>query len=462
MGAPSFENQIYSTAINRGIPAPRAAIYPGAFASHTESELVKNTREVVYPQVVEALTRPITQEEIDLHSSSGVSEMTEIIYTGTLTEVNEYLTENQMSDGLPVIPPTPARIEEFLRYTDWKADRLVGTIAPGYRDVLVYHVAANGVMAGCKPEWMPLLIAFTRAMNGGEFRKPLLSTHGWNPYALISGPVARQLGFSSDAGEISQENNLAFGRFVNLALLNLGGYYVKENRMGTFGYVMSFAFAEDEQACFDIGWQPYHVQMGYGLNQNAITAGSSMTWGSTFSPATSDAAQIKDLIAFDITEKGHNALGSGNATTARTILITPSVARDLASGYSKDSLTDALVTTARKSAALRTYARYWANPGSQQSGKYSFEQYMKTIVSTENGKMTDVPPWYATMVDGQIYTVPVMEKGEAAIFVTGGDDRAVQNMPGGGRSTVQIELPRQWDSLMADLGYAPLDSFYLK
>ena len=180
VGAPSFEAQIYSTAVNRGIPAPRAAIYPGAFSSHTEEELIKNTREVVYPQVIDALTRPITQEEIDLRTGSGENEMTQIIFTGTLAEVNEYFTSNQMSDGLPIVPPTPARVEEFLKYTDWSYDRLVGTIAPGYRDVLVYHVAVNGVMAGCKPEWMPLLIAYVRAMNDGNFRKPLLSTHGWN------------------------------------------------------------------------------------------------------------------------------------------------------------------------------------------------------------------------------------------------------------------------------------------
>ena len=462
VGAPSFEAQIYSTAVNRGIPAPRAAIYPGAFSSHTEEELIKNTREVVYPQVIDALTRPITQEEIDLRTGSGENEMTQIIFTGTLAEVNEYFVSNQMSDGLPIVPPTPARVEEFLKYTDWSYDRLVGTIAPGYRDVLVYHVAVNGVMAGCKPEWMPLMIAYVRAMNDGNFRKPLLSTHGWNVYALVSGPVARQLGFDDGQGGISEEANRAFGRFINLAMMNIAGYYVKENRMGTFGYVMPWTFAEDEEACFEIGWDPYHVQQGYNINANAITAGSAMTWGSNFSPATSDPVRIKDLIAYDVVEKGQNAIGCGNATTERTIIMTAPVARALAERYSKDSLINALIETARKPAVLRAYARYWANPGSQQSNNYTFDQYVRNIISTEGATLTDPPPWYRGMFSDQMYTVPVLARGEAGIFVTGDSTQSkVQTMAGGGRATIQIELPREWDNLMAELGYEPLRSFYL-
>ena len=76
---------------------------------------------------------------------------------------------------------------------------------PANRKVLAYHVAANAIMAGCPPEYMPLCIAIVRCFANGNFYKSLASTHGWTPYVLISGPIARQLGFSYEDGMINEE-----------------------------------------------------------------------------------------------------------------------------------------------------------------------------------------------------------------------------------------------------------------
>lgn len=86
-------------------------------------------------------------------------------------------------------------------------------------------------MAGCKPEYMPLLIAMTKAMAGPEFRRTLLSTHAWAPYCIINGPMARQLGIDTGQGQINEQANMVLGRFLNLAIMNMMGYYVKANRM---------------------------------------------------------------------------------------------------------------------------------------------------------------------------------------------------------------------------------------
>ena len=109
------------------------------------------------------------------------------------------------------------------------------------RAVTVRHVAVNGVMAGCPPEFMPLLLAFAECMKAGDFRRTLVSTHAWTPYCWLNGPVARQLGFDCGQGEISEPKNMMLGRFVNLALLNLGGYRIKENRMGGRGEEHDYA-----------------------------------------------------------------------------------------------------------------------------------------------------------------------------------------------------------------------------
>ena len=119
-----------------------------------------------------------------------------------------------------------------------------------------------------------------------------------------------------------EETNKALGRFIDLAMLNIGGYYVKENRMGTFGYLSAWTFSEDEEACARVGWDPYHVTLGYNWNDNTITAGSALQWGNNVTPATDDPSQIMTLMAWDITEKQQNGLGNTNPQVYRTVFIT--------------------------------------------------------------------------------------------------------------------------------------------
>ncbi|HOP74436.1 MAG TPA: hypothetical protein PLC07_05185 [Bacillota bacterium] len=466
IAAPAFVKQVYSTAVNNGVPAPRAATYPGAFSSHTREELIRNTREVLWPQIVEALTKPITAEEIAERSKSIVGEARDIVFKGTVDEINKYFTEMRWSDGLPIIPPTVERVEEFLKYTDLPWDQTVAVLPIAYRETLVWHVAVNGVMAGCPPEYMPILIAFTKALADPNYRRTLSSTHAWTPYAWVNGPVARQLGIDSGQGLISEAKNAVLGRFINLAMLNLGGYYVKQDRMGTFGYLMPWVMAEDEEACLRIGWTPYHVQKGYQLNENTLTAASALLWGNNLTPATHQPEKIMQMIAWDVVEKQQFATGSGSPFVHRTVMITEYVARDLARGYrSKEKLEDALIATARRPAYQRAYANYWANPGSAfDPDKYPFERHFKKIVKDEKAELTELPPWFPKIPGMEkIHTVPVMKKGMTSILVLGDPDRnKVQCMPGGSFATIKIELPSNWDELMAELGYRPLKEFYLK
>lgn len=466
VGAPTFIAQIHSTGVNRGIPVLRTAEYPGAFASHSTEELLKNTREKVFPQVVEALTAPITQEEIALYANQGKRPYDEIVYYGNYDEIQEYCKVNQWTDGLPVIPATNEKVLEYLEFTPYAAGDVLGTYALAYRECTAYTVAANAVMAGVPKEFMPLCIAFVKCMSDGEWRRPLASTHGWSPYAWFNGPVARQLGIDCGQGMISEEVNKALGRFIDLAMLNIGGYYVKENRMGTFGYLSAWTFAEDEQACANIGWQPYHVTQGYSWNDSTITAGSALQWGNNVTPAADDPEKIMTLLAWDITEKQQNGLGNTNPQVYRTVFITEYVARDLAKQYSsKAALEDALIATARRPLYMRTYANYWANTGSQQFDKFTFEQYYDKLLkdSAELAGLTDTPVWLEGIVDdAQIETIATMLKGQTPLLVTGDTDRnKFQVMPGGGYVTVQIELPENWNDLVAPLGYEPLENFYI-
>jgi len=419
---------------------------------------------VLWPQIVEMLTTPITAAEIINNQQLEPTDPQAPVFSGTIDEINEFYNDMLWSDGMPIIPPTVERVEEFMKFTDYRWNRTIAVLSPSYRQSLVWHVAVNGVMAGCKPEYMPLLIAITKAMTSGDFRRTLGSTHAWIPYCWANGPVARQLGLDCGQGQINEQANVAIGRFMNLAMLNLAGYYVKQDRMGTFGYPVSWCLAEDDEACLRVGWNPYHVRQGIGLNESAMTVASTLLWGNNMPPATTDAEKIMQLMAWDITERCQLALGSGVQFTHRTILMTEEVGAILKEKYGNvGNLEDQLIATARRPLYERAYANYYANPGSSINPNHtSLEEYMEQIKDEENAQMTPTPEWYASDEE-QMMTIPTMVKGETAFLITGDASRnKIQTLPGGAMSTVAVELPAAWDGLMEEKGYEPLRSFYLE
>ena len=463
IAAPGFADQAKLAAKIAGVPAPRVAVYPGAFSAHSREELLENTRKVLWPQIVAALTEKFTEEE--LKPAAREAKPDDVIFSGNLDEVNAFFSQNGWTDGLPVIPPTPERVAEFLKYTDLAPDEVIAAIPPVYRKATPRLVAANGVMSGCPPEFMPILIAFTKAMADGDFRRTLASTHAWTPYCWLNGPVARQLELDCGQGEISGIRNAKIGRFINLAMLNLGGYHIKENRMGTFGYLMPWCMVEDDAAAVAIHWKPYHMQQGYKLNDSVLTAASSLAWGNNLAPATSDPQKIMELMAQDAVEKQQFAIGSGTPFVYRTMLITGFVARDLSAKFkSKEELEQALIRTARRPVEERAYANYWGNPGSAFNPEtYPLRRHVARIGRTEGAEKGAVPPWLGWTGKEQLETVPVMAAGKTAMIVTGDANRnKTMCVPGGGFASVKIELPKKWDELMEQAGYRPLKEFFLE
>ena len=459
IAGPGFADQARAAAVNSGVPVLRVAQYPGAFASHTRKELLDNTRKVLWPQIEKALTEPISEAERQAALSAVRSpDLKETVHAGDLAEINRHFTSMKWSDGLPIVPPMVDKVEAFLRFTDLSPDAEVAVLPIAHRRALAWHVAVNGVMAGCKPEHMPVLIALTRALGGPDFRRTIASTHAWMPYLWVNGPVARQLGIGSGQGELNGEANIALGRFMALAMMNLSGYYVGEGRMGTFGYPMPWTLAEDEDACRRTGWAPFHVQEGMAPKDSAVTAASALLWGNNMAPSTTEPREILELLAWDIAERGQFALGSGRPDTHRTILLTEPVAAILSRAWpTKEKLEEALMTLARRPLSERARANYFANPGSNQSASHTLEQHERRLAAAEGASLTDAPPWRPD-IPGKIQTVPAMEEGRTAILVTGDAARnKAMVLPGGGFSTVKIELPKNWDVLMAELGYPPLE-----
>lgn len=492
VAAETFVPQVESTGFNRGVPVVRTAAYPGAFANDETAVQQQKAREILYSQVVTGLTTQITQEEIDrIAGAAGSASYDDVIFTGSYQRVQEFYEVSEMSDGLPVVPPTQEKIEYYLQFTNMAATDIVNMqngeiigVKPAYKTITAYQVAANAIMSGCPAEYMPICMAITRCFANGNFYKSLDSTHGWTPYVLVSGPLARQLGISYEDGMINEEANKLIGRFISLAMLNLAGYKIKENRMGTFGYMQPFCFAEDEQTAVNIGWNPYHVNNGFDINDSVITCGSTLTWGNSVKVGTTDPEKAMQLLAWDCTEKQQNGLGNTNPVESRTIWLTKDVATTIAKGYnSRDTLEDALISTARRPLWMRTYAHYWANTGSKIHMNTTFDEHyadIKSGASTENVAAdkvltTPVPQWLTGVVpfDTIDTTQTINENTDSqkrqkvvttGFVVTGGDKTSeFQVMPGGDCVSYEAYLPstRTWNNLMRELGYNSLDSYYL-
>ena len=160
------------------------------------------------------------------------------VFRGSFEEINRHFQDNSWSDGLPVVPPTVAKIEEFLRYTDRSPDELLGAMHPSQAEATIWKVAVNGVMAGCRPEYMPILIAIVEVMADPQYAvKHGGSTPGWEAMIILNGPIGDQLGFNHGIGVQRPGNqaNTSIGRFYRLFCRNVLRFLPGTTDMATFG-----------------------------------------------------------------------------------------------------------------------------------------------------------------------------------------------------------------------------------
>lgn len=382
------------------------------------------------------------------------------LFIGSYEEVEGYFKANGMTDGLPVIPPTKLKAEKFMGYSSYNYNDVVATV--NGREVKAYQVAANAIMAGCSPEHLPICIAFTQALSDSKYLNSLRSGK-LTPMMYVNGPIARQIGIDNEQGMTSEENNFSIGRFMELALINLACI----KRTNAFGNVQPLVFSENDEACLNIGWEPHHVEQGYQLNDNVITAASFAMWGNNVTPATDLPEEIMKVLAWDITEKNLGALGSAsvdeNASTKRLIFITESVAAALATKYkTKDALENALIKNARRPLWMRVYAYYYANRDEALSKSFSevYEELKNN--KKEDAKITASPAWMNGITYADIETVATMTKGNTDIIITGdGSRNKTQVMPGGVSVSKEVKISNRWDALTTSVNYNPIASFNL-
>ena len=201
----------------------------------------------------------------------------QIEVTDDFEAVQALYLERGWSDGLPIVPPTPERVEAMLASLDsslFTPQQVIAEIPPNWGGATVERLAINAVMAGCRPEYLPIIVAAVEAMGDPAFNFYAIqaTTHPCAPLLIINGPIRTELGFNSGSGAYGPgwQPNATIGRAIRLALLNIGGAYPGVGDMSTQGAPSKYTYcvAENEE---ENPWQPLHLERGFRPEQNAVT-----------------------------------------------------------------------------------------------------------------------------------------------------------------------------------------------
>ena len=328
---------------------PVAAV-PGHTGVQSKEELRRNILGVTLDHVVKNLLGEPAEA-----SEESEPDAREVVCGGSFDEVNRYFYEHELSDGLPIVPPTRERVEQFLRYTDRDPEEVLGIVLPDSRAATIWSIAVNGVMAGCRPEYMPMLIALVEAMvdpyygveHGGN-------TPGGETLILLNGPIIKELGFNYTQGVMRDGflPNTSVGRFWRLYLRNVAGFLPHKNDKATFGNTWRVVVAENEDVAKEIGWAPLNVDMGYAAGDNTVTI-SRFTGGNHISSISGSTPEemlpyLADAVVRQYSWQLMFTVGQGMGTLRPLILLGPIIARTIAGwGWSKQDLKRYLFEHAR-------------------------------------------------------------------------------------------------------------------
>jgi hypothetical protein len=178
------------------------------------------------------------------------------------------------SDGLPVVAPTRTRVDAMLRYCDHAPQFELGAMPPRHGIVTPEILAVNAVMAGCRPEYFPVVVAAVQAMLEPAFNLFAVqaTTHPCAPCLIVNGPIARELAINGRYGAFGPgvRANATIGRALRLILLNVGGASPGVLDRSTQGQPAKYAFCVAENEA-ESPWPPLHVERGFSLDDSTVT-----------------------------------------------------------------------------------------------------------------------------------------------------------------------------------------------
>jgi hypothetical protein len=441
-----FLGQAATTAAGLGMPTLPAAVVPGHVDVQSAEELRRNIASVTVDAVIRSLTRsPEPVWAAEEPAAAG------IVFEGDFDEVNRFFYENEWSDGLPIVPPTVERVQEFLRFADRPAGEEVGVLLPDRRSATLWTVAVNGVMAGCRPEHMPILVALVEAMADPRYGvEHSGNTPGAETLIIVNGPIVKTLGFNYEQGALRDgfQANTSIGRFWRLYLRNVAGFLPHKTDKGTFGNTWRVVLAENEEVLRRIGWPTVAEDQGLPAG-NAVTI-SRYTGGGVIASVFGSTPDrmipyLADALTRQIGWELIFTVGLATGTQKPLLVLSPILAETLArGGLSKVELKRRLYALARIPAGkFERYIGEWTNllPGAPS---------LAALVRA--GK---APAVFGESDDPARLVPVVCEPDDIMVAVSGDPLRTnaycfVHNGMLGYPTTRPVSLPREWARLFRE------------
>jgi hypothetical protein len=231
-----------------------------------------------------------------------------------LEDFQELAESRGWGDGLPLVPPTPDRVEAMLGNHAGNADVVLGDVPPSWHGATLEVVAINAVMAGCSPAHFPIVCATVAAVTD-----PLFNLYGMqattNPVApliVVNGPVRGELGFNGGANAfgIGSRANATVGRALRLVLNNVGDAKPDGHDRATHGFPGKFTFcvAENEEAS---PWEPLHVARGFDVHASTVTVMGIQAFHNMVEFVSTEATDVLDAVAVNMAVPGLNNISYG-------------------------------------------------------------------------------------------------------------------------------------------------------
>lgn len=282
--------------------------------------------------------------------------------------LQEHFFESGWTDGLPIVPPVPERIEEFIAASGHQPSDIIYALPTRNRVITVEKIAINACMAGCLPECMPVIIAVIRAMSEKSyvFHGSITSTGGSAQFILVNGPIRSELGMNSGTNFMGPGNraNSTIGRAIRLIIINVAGAVPGILDKSTQGQPGKYSLVVPEAEEFS-PWEPFHVENGYERSTSTVTVFASEAPHNIMNHESNDPEELLYCIAREMAAAGSFSLGQS------ALVLAPEHAEIIArSGWTKKDIKEFLFQNAtqtigelKKIGKLGNDIKIFSNPG---------------------------------------------------------------------------------------------------
>ncbi len=274
--------------------------------------VIHQRAEDALPQVIRALTGEAATRPASAVSNADATANERFTFADE-DEALETFHLRRLTDGLPFVLPTAERVQAMIAGSGRRAGEVIAVVPPRWAEATVENIAINAVMAGCRPQYMPVLIAALQAAADPAFGlySVQATTHPCAVMMLVSGPLAQELGLNFRHGAFGPgfRANASIGRAMRLVLMNVGGGIPGEGDQATHGSPAKFSYcvAENEAAT---PWEPFRVTRGFAKSDSTVTVFSGEGPHNINDHVCTSAETTLTVVADTMTTIGHNNAGS--------------------------------------------------------------------------------------------------------------------------------------------------------